>query len=138
MMPEDDKFRELWADLDDNTKNVLLRVMTAAQDFKNRGLTINTAVLKSLFASAMAMTEVDPLRPTPKYKVGDRVTVQGWGSSATGTVRELHWVYHNRMEEYVWGYAVTFDPGQSNPLTMHYVPQGYLRPLEVQVSDPPA
>jgi len=74
----------------------------------------------------------------PKYKPGERVAVQGWTSRATGTVRDVQRVYHHRLEEHVWGYLVEFDPGQSNPLAMNYVPEGYLRPLEVQNTEPSA
>lgn len=62
-----------------------------------------------------------------KYAVNEHVTVQGWGSSATGTVTAVEWVYHHRLGESTWGYHVAFDEGQQNPLTFVFIPEGYLR-----------
>lgn len=65
--------------------------------------------------------------PETKYKLGDYVEVGGWVSTARGKVVDISRTFHNRMGEWVWGYAVEFDEGQRNPLTMHYIPEGYIK-----------
>lgn len=66
--------------------------------------------------------------PEKKFKEGDRVLVNGWGGeNVPGTVDHVQWVYHHRMYEHVWGYFIKFDEGHRSPLTMLYIPQGYIR-----------
>lgn len=62
-----------------------------------------------------------------KYEIGEHVTVQGWSGISSGTVKAIEWIYHPRLYEYTWGYLIDWDEGQSNPFSMTYIPQGYLR-----------
>lgn len=62
-----------------------------------------------------------------QYNIGEHVTVCGWAGSSTGTVKDLQWIYHNRLSQYCWGYCMQWDEGQSNPFSMTYIPEGYLR-----------
>lgn len=68
----------------------------------------------------------------PLYKVGDRVRVNGWVGSATGTVEDSAWIYHPRMYQYTWGYLVKYDPGETPGLAFNYVPEGYVQPLSLE------
>lgn len=68
-------------------------------------------------------------RPTPKYIVGQKVKVCGWGSSDIGTIAEIKWIFHNRLGEYVWGYRITNYKENGPGLTFIFVPEGYLRNL---------
>ena len=64
-----------------------------------------------------------------KYKVDERVGVQGWARKSIGTVVDVKWIYHHRLQEHCWGYKCEYEddgPG----LTMTYVPEGYLRKIE--------
>lgn len=62
-----------------------------------------------------------------KYKIGEHVTVQGWSGISSVTVKAIDWIYHPRLYEYTWGYFIDWDKGQSNPFSMTYIPQCYLR-----------
>lgn len=64
-----------------------------------------------------------------KYKVDERVTVQGWTRQSIGKVIDIKWIYHNRLQEYCWGYACEYE-GDGPGLTLAYVPEGYLRKIE--------
>jgi len=68
------------------------------------------------------------IRPDRKYKVGERVNVQGWVNSDYGTIISIDWIYHRRSSDHCWGYKVEFE-GDGAGLTMTYIPEGYLRAL---------
>jgi hypothetical protein len=72
----------------------------------------------------------------PKFKIGDRVLVNGWGGERElGTVTDVKPTYHSRCYEYAYGCFVKFDPGFRNPLTMAYIPEGYIRLAEEKGTD---
>lgn len=71
------------------------------------------------------MSQIEMNKPQ-KYQIGEHVTVQGWGTHSSGTVKAVEWIYHNRLAEYTWGYFIDWDEGKQNPFTMTYIPQGYL------------
>jgi hypothetical protein len=64
-----------------------------------------------------------------KYKIGERVNVQGWVGDDNGIVLDIDWVYHSRRGEHCWGYKIDFD-GKEQLFTFRYIPEGYLRKLE--------
>ena len=74
------------------------------------------------------------MREDPKFKVGDKVTVQSWTHQTKGVVIDIDWMYHPRMYEYTWGYRVD-TKGENTGLTFNYIPEGYLRPLDEGPSD---
>ena len=66
----------------------------------------------------------------PKYSIGDRVTVLSWGGTKyPGTIVNRAWVYHHRVGEHTWGYAINFDDGTKNPFTFNFIPQSYMTAL---------
>jgi len=65
-------------------------------------------------------------RGQQKYSRLEKVKVQGWGGQDTGTVEDVKWIYHPRLDEYTWGYKVKFDNCGAG-LTFTYIPEGYLR-----------
>ncbi len=69
----------------------------------------------------------------PKYSIGQRVLVNGWGGHDFGTIVEIKRVYHNRMSEWVWGYRMNYE-GNGPGLTLVYVPQGYLQDPPVKTA----
>lgn len=64
----------------------------------------------------------------PKYSVGDRVKSTSWsGSSDTGEIIEIKWIYHSRDFVWKWGYRIRWDnngPGWA----AKFIPEGYLSP----------
>lgn len=64
-------------------------------------------------------------RPPQKYAIGERVQASGWVSSDFGTVEDISWIYHSRLNEYAWGYRIKFE-GEGPGLTFTYIPEGYL------------
>ncbi len=80
---------------------------------------------------AREVTGEDKTGEPPKYAVGQRVLVNGWGGHDFGTITEIKRVYHNRMSEWVWGYRMNYE-GNGPGLTLVYVPQGYLQDPSVK------
>lgn len=68
-------------------------------------------------------------RPEPKYSIGEKVEVQGWVGSDMGTIVGIDWIYHNRFNEYRWGYKIDFD-GEGVGMTFIFIPEGYLCKLD--------
>ena len=69
-------------------------------------------------------------KTTPKYKLGEIVNLNTWGGMKYGfEVKDIKVTYHNRMEEYVWGYYL-YKEGESTSFSFTYIPQGYLRKVE--------
>jgi len=65
----------------------------------------------------------------PKYSINEKVEIHGWCSSATGVVKAIKWIYHNRLEEYTWGYSIDYDDGKDAGFSLVYIPEGYLNKL---------
>jgi len=63
------------------------------------------------------------------FKIEERVRVNGWCGSALGVVTGIKWIYHNRLEEYTWGYSVKYDDKDAG-FSFIYIPEGYLRKLQ--------
>ena len=63
---------------------------------------------------------------TPKYKIGQRVKVFSWGGFDFGKIVDIKWIYHNRFEEWTWGYKVKYE-NRGSGLTLRYAPEWYLR-----------
>lgn len=63
----------------------------------------------------------------PKFIIGQRVTVTGWGGTAdSGEIVSLKWIYHIRLNKWTWGYEIVWEnngPGFS----FVFIPEGYLR-----------
>ena len=67
----------------------------------------------------------------PKYQIGDRVLLYSWGGGTyPGTIINRAWIYHHRLDEHTWGYAIELDNGVRNPFTFTFIPQGYMQKLE--------
>lgn len=64
----------------------------------------------------------------PKYSLEERVRVQGWVSTDFGKVKEIKTVYHNRLDQYVWGYRIEYE-GEGAGFAFVFIPEGYLRKL---------
>lgn len=62
----------------------------------------------------------------PKFYAGETVQVRSWGGTTVQEILEARVTYHNRLEEWVWGYRFPEATG----LTMRYVPEGYLSRVE--------
>lgn len=76
----------------------------------------------------LALPSYDFTGVPPKFPVGGRVKVTGWVSSNIGTILEIKRTFHNRLGEWVWGYRILYDVGDS-PITYTFVPQGYLQAI---------
>lgn len=64
---------------------------------------------------------------TPKYSVGEIVDLNTWVGMRYGfTIVDRKVIYHMRLSEYAWGYAV-YKEGESTTFTFDYIPEGYLR-----------
>lgn len=71
------------------------------------------------------------LKEKPKYSIGEIVDLNTWGGMKYGfEVTDIKVTYHNRLEEYVYGYMLNHPNGDSTGLTMTYIPEGYLRKRE--------
>lgn len=64
-----------------------------------------------------------------KYKVEERVKVCGWVREDFGIIKDITWIYHNRVGQHCWGYNIVFE-GEGPGLTFVYIPEGYLRKIE--------
>lgn len=62
-----------------------------------------------------------------KYCIKEHVIVNGWGSSSSGIIADIDWVYHHRLNQYCWGYRINWDEDKHNPFIMTYIPEGYLK-----------
>jgi len=81
-------------------------------------------VLKVFIVGAEAQDD----KPPQKYVVGEKVKATSWGGKlCTGAVSAIKWTYHQRMNEHVWGYAVSWRNGHA-PSTYAFTPEGYLTP----------
>lgn len=63
----------------------------------------------------------------PQYSIGEIVDLNTWGGMKYDfEVVDVKVTYHNRLNEYVWGYKL-YKEGETTGFTFIYIPEGYLR-----------
>ncbi|OGF28126.1 hypothetical protein A2303_00165 [Candidatus Falkowbacteria bacterium RIFOXYB2_FULL_47_14] len=71
------------------------------------------------------MERVKPNRD-PKYSAREKVSCTGFGgTSDSGIIVGIQWIYHNRLEEWTWGYKIDWE-NQGPGYTAEFIPEGYL------------
>lgn len=64
---------------------------------------------------------------TPKYSIGEKLKVAHWsGETEPLEILDIREILHHRIGEYCWGYKMDGD----THLTLEYVPEGYLKPVD--------
>jgi len=67
-----------------------------------------------------------PPNSTQKFNPTNRVQCTGWGgTSDSGVINEIKWIFHNRLGRWTWGYKILWEnngPGFS----FTYIPEDYL------------
>lgn len=65
----------------------------------------------------------------PKYSINETVNLNTWGGMKYGfKVVDVKVTYHNRTNEYVWGYRL-YKEDEDTGFSFTYIPEGYLRKL---------
>jgi|LSQX01.1.fsa_nt_gb hypothetical protein len=71
------------------------------------------------------------MKPKPKYSIDEKVSVAQWtGGMKNGIIADISWIYHKRLDKYVWGYKILFD-GKKSP-SESFFPEGYLRNFDTR------
>lgn len=66
----------------------------------------------------------------PKYSIGEIVDLETWGGGKYNfKIEDIKVTYHNRLNEWVWGYKL-YKENEQTGFNFEYIPEKYLRKKE--------